>query len=253
MTAAAPSGRRLCEVDRQPRLRRLPRLLAARPRGPEPAAGPVLHARRRARTGSSEGERPFLPRALSVAETGAGGGRRPARLPDRGRSAPAPTGSASWSRGRGSGSTARSATPSPSRASSRRAPPGRSSSAAASASPRWPCCAAASPSGASRPASCSASATRRTRAASTTSSPAARSRLASEDGHAGHRGYVTDLLATMLAGDDAGSRRRLRLRPAADARGGAGALRRARASPASWRWSRRWPAASAPASAARCR
>jgi dihydroorotate dehydrogenase (NAD+) catalytic subunit len=27
--------------------------------------------------------------------------------------------------------------------------------------------------------------------------------LASEDGHAGHQGYVTDLLATMLAGDDA--------------------------------------------------
>jgi NAD(P)H-flavin reductase len=30
-------------------------------------------------------------------------------------------------------------------------------------------------------------------------------RLASEDGFAGHRGYVTDLLATMLAGDDADS------------------------------------------------
>ncbi len=30
-------------------------------------------------------------------------------------------------------------------------------------------------------------------------------RLASEDGHAGHRGYVTDLLGTMLAGDDAAS------------------------------------------------
>jgi dihydroorotate dehydrogenase electron transfer subunit len=30
-------------------------------------------------------------------------------------------------------------------------------------------------------------------------------RLASEDGHAGHKGYVTDLLATMLAGDDAES------------------------------------------------
>ena len=28
-------------------------------------------------------------------------------------------------------------------------------------------------------------------------------RLASEDGHAGHRGYVTDLLSVMLAGDDA--------------------------------------------------
>ncbi len=30
-------------------------------------------------------------------------------------------------------------------------------------------------------------------------------RLASEDGHTGHQGYVTDLLATMLAGDDAAS------------------------------------------------
>lgn len=30
-------------------------------------------------------------------------------------------------------------------------------------------------------------------------------RLASEDGHAGHRGYVTDLLATMLDGDEAAS------------------------------------------------
>jgi dihydroorotate dehydrogenase electron transfer subunit len=30
-------------------------------------------------------------------------------------------------------------------------------------------------------------------------------KLASEDGHAGHQGYVTDLLATMLAGDDATS------------------------------------------------
>ncbi len=30
-------------------------------------------------------------------------------------------------------------------------------------------------------------------------------RLASDDGHAGHRGYVTDLLAAMLEGDDAAS------------------------------------------------
>jgi dihydroorotate dehydrogenase electron transfer subunit len=30
-------------------------------------------------------------------------------------------------------------------------------------------------------------------------------RLASDDGHAGHHGYVTDLLAAMLAGDDASS------------------------------------------------
>jgi NAD(P)H-flavin reductase len=30
-------------------------------------------------------------------------------------------------------------------------------------------------------------------------------RLASEDGHTGHRGYVTDLLAVLLEGDDASS------------------------------------------------
>src|SRR6185369_5653469 len=30
-------------------------------------------------------------------------------------------------------------------------------------------------------------------------------RLASEDGHTGHRGYVTDLLAVLLEGDDVGS------------------------------------------------
>lgn len=30
-------------------------------------------------------------------------------------------------------------------------------------------------------------------------------RLASEDGHTGHRGYVTDLLGVMLSGDDSGS------------------------------------------------
>ncbi len=30
-------------------------------------------------------------------------------------------------------------------------------------------------------------------------------RTAFEDGHAGHRGYVTDLLAVLLAGDDAAS------------------------------------------------
>ena len=52
--------------------------------GPEPRAGPVLHARHRATTGRSGGQRPFLPRALSVAEAATGDGRRPARLPDRG-------------------------------------------------------------------------------------------------------------------------------------------------------------------------
>jgi dihydroorotate dehydrogenase electron transfer subunit len=35
--------------------------------------------------------------------------------------------------------------------------------------------------------------------------PCSELRLASEDGHAGHKGYVTDLLAVMLEGDDAGT------------------------------------------------
>ena len=53
-------------------------------------------------------------------------------------------------------------------------------------------------------------------------------RLASEDGHTGHRGFVTDLLAVLLEGDDAAQRGDLRLRPAGHARGGAGDVRGAR-------------------------
>ena len=137
----------------------------------------------------------------------------------------------------------------------RRAPPGRSSSAAASGSPRWPCCAAASAS-----AACPLRVLLGFRDQAHSGGlddlfvlPLPEVRLATEDGHAGHRGYVTDLLAAMLAGDDAASRRRLLLRPAGDAGGGAVALRRARRRLRAGAWSRRWPAASAPASAARCR
>ena len=77
-------------------------------------------------------------------------------------------------------------------------------------------------------------------------------RLASDDGHLGERGYVTDLLAAMLAGDDAA---RPPSTPAARRRCSRRCGRSAPSagSPASWRSSRRWPAASAPASAARCR
>ena len=90
-----------------------------------------------------------------------------------------------------------------------------------------------------------------TPAASTTSSPAARSRLASDDGHIGHHGYVTDLLAAMLEGDDAASAAVYACGPPQMLE----AVRRcapSAASPASSRWSRRWPAATAPASAAPC-
>ncbi len=46
-------------------------------------------------------------------------------------------------------------------------------------------------------------------------------RLASEDGHRGHRGYVTDLLGVLLEGDAAAGLGGLCLRPAGDAGGGA--------------------------------
>ena len=235
----APFGRRLCEVV----ARTAPRAATASSRcstarGPSRCRASSTCWPPRA-TGPGAGERPFLPRAISVAETGpAADGVRLDFLSRP--SAPAPTASASWSRGRGSGSPARSATPSPSRARSAPAPPARSWSAAASASPRWPCCAAAS-----------ASATSPLRVLlgfrdqahsggldDSSAAPAAalpEVRLATEDGHAGHRGYVTDLLAAMLAGDDADQRRRLLLRPAADAGGGRARSATSATSPASWR------------------
>ena len=52
--------------------------------------------------------------------------------------------------------------------------------------------------------------------------------LAYEDGHAGHRGYVTDLLEVRAEGRRRAVRGRLRVRAAGDARGGADDLRRAR-------------------------
>ena len=63
----APFGRRLCKVSREPCFGRLPSLLVAGHWGPEPQAGPVLHARHRGALGA-EDHRPYLPRALSVAE-----------------------------------------------------------------------------------------------------------------------------------------------------------------------------------------
>ena len=114
----APFGRRLCEVaeNRASGGYRVFSLLDRE--GPEPRAGPVLHARHRAPLGAAR--RAPLPAAGALGRRDRPGRRRrPARLPDRGRSAPAPTGSASWRRARASGSTARSATPSRPRASSR--------------------------------------------------------------------------------------------------------------------------------------
>ena len=78
-------------------------------------------------------------------------------------------------------------------------------------------------------------------------------RLASEDGHVGHQGYVTDLLAVLLEGGDAGSGVVYCVWAAGDAGGRAGCFAPPAGWPASWRWNRRWHAATAPVSAARCR
>ena len=86
--------------------------------------------------------------------------------------------------------------------SSARARPGRSWSAAGSGSRRWRSGAAASRRRGLRPGCCSASATRRT-AGGLELFDCSEVRFASEDGHRGHRGYVTDLLAVLLEGDDA--------------------------------------------------
>ena len=74
--------------------------------------------------------------------------------------------------------------------------------------------------------------------------------LATDDGSAGRRAYVTELLREELDADAGGDR--LRVRPAADARGRPGAVRRARRAAPSSRWSRGWRADSARASAAWC-
>ena len=106
-------------------------------RGPEPGAGPVLHARRRARLGRRAEAAPTCSRAFSVAG-GRGGCRRgPARLPARGGRARDRPARPRLEPGRGAVSRARSAGRSPPRPSSPPAPPGRSSSAAGSGSRRW--------------------------------------------------------------------------------------------------------------------
>ena len=88
--------------------------------------------------------------------------------------------------------------------SSRRTPPGRSWSAAGSGSRRWRSCAASSPSAAS-PQRVLLGFRDRAHSGGLELFRCSEVRTASEDGHTGHQGYVTDLLAVLLEGDDAGS------------------------------------------------
>ena len=120
------------------------------------------------------------------------------------RSAPGPRGSPRSSRERGSGSTGRSGDRSRRRVMWPTARPERFWSAAGSVWRRWRS-GAGSCSRPGSPRGCfSGSEIARTPAAST-SSTAREIRLASEDGHTGHHGFVTDLLAVLLEGDDAHS------------------------------------------------
>ena len=152
--------------------------------------------------GAGRSGRPYLPRAFSVAEAEAGAdGVRLDFLLEA--SAPAPSGWPRSSRGRTLCVTGPLGPPV---LVARRARAGRGRGdprgrrdrdrAAGDPAPR------SSPTAASPSGSCSASATARTRAGSTLFR-CSELRLASEDGHSGHQGYVTDLLAVLLEGDDA--------------------------------------------------
>ncbi len=158
-------------------------------------------------------------------------------------------GSASSRWASGSGSTGRSATPSPSRASWPRTPRARSSSAVASGSRRWRCCGAGSRPGGCPPRSSSASATAPIPAASTTSSRTARSGSPPTTATAASaatsptcwRRCSTAMTRPRQRSTPAGRRRCWRRSRQCARRAG---------SPASSPTSRRWPAATAPASAA---
>ena len=194
--------------------------------GPIPAAGQFYMLAAEHGWGG-DGERPFLPRAFSVAEatSGSGGVRLSFLLEDVGPGTDAPRRAR---RGRGAAAD-RPAWPAvlDAHVSSIPMPPGRSSSAAGSGSRRWR-------SGAGSLADQGIAERSllgfrdREHSGGLELFRCSEVRLASEDGHAGHRGYVTDLLALMLEGRLGGDRGRLRLRPAGDARGGPGALRGAR-------------------------
>ena len=220
-------GRRLCEVteNRASGGYRVFSLLDAEGPSREPGQFYMLAAERH---WEERGGRPFLPRALSVAdaepEAAASGSTSCSR-----RSGRAPSGSARSSRASGSGSPARSATPSPSRASWR---PGAAGAILVGGGIGIAPLALLRRRFADRGVPARVLLGFRDRgalaAASTTSSPAARSASPARTATLGHRGYVTDLLAAMLDGRRRGQRRRLRLRPAGDAGGGAGDVRGAR-------------------------
>ena len=202
--AAPRSGRRVCEVRRESRLRRLPALLAARRRRARAARRASSTCWPRTPLGRRGGSPVPTARPLRR-RCGARPARASARLPARGRRARHRAALRAGGGGGRLGQRARSATPSRRRASSRPTPPARSWSAAASGSRR---CAPAPP--VRRRAACPPSVLlgfRDRGALGRARRPLLllRGRPRPDDGHLGQRGYVTDLLAAMLEGDDAAS------------------------------------------------
>ena len=245
----APLGATALRGDREPGLGRLPGLLAARRQGPEPQPGQfyMLAAERH----WEERGRPPLPapRALGRRRRP---GRRRLRLdflvegigPGTERLCELEPGERVWVNGPLGNAFSE---------------PGDLAPGAAGAilvgggigiAPLALCGAAASRPAACPPASYSASATQPTRGGLDDLFSNCQIGLASDDGHLGERGYVTDLLAAMLEGDDATSAAVYACGPPAMLEAVAALCAQSGASPASWPWSRRWPAASAPASAA---
>ena len=219
--------------------------------GPEPARRPVLHARRGAGLGARPG-RPYLPRAFSVAE---------AESREDG------VGSTSWSRPIGPGTERLAALERRRAALASTGPLGRPLLARRAS---WPRAAGAILVGGGIGIAPLAILRRRAGGARGPDPHAARlprpgafrglralrllrGRARDRGRPRRTRGYVTDLLAVLLEGDDAERRRRLRLRATGDARGGAARCALSARSPPSSPWRRRWRAASAPASAARSR
>ena len=173
------------------------------PAGPEPAAGQFYMLAAEAGWGG-DGGRPYLARAFSVADAAREEGG--VRLDFLVQAVGPGTSRLAGARGGGGALDPRAARQAL-LASRRRSPrggrsdPGRRRDRRRAARDLAP---AAPGRRASRPGSCSASATGPT-PGGLDLFDCSEIRLASEDGHTGHHGFVTDLLAVLLEGDDARS------------------------------------------------
>ena len=234
----APFGRRAVAVTARERHGAYVVLRCADAAGPRPQAGQFYMLTAAARWGGGASERPFLPRAFSVLRTAPATTARSSCSSCSRTSARAPSACASWRRATsccvvgplGVGFAAPAG--GPLAAAGRRRGGDR-----AAGDPRR--------TSSARRRRCSGSATPPTLPGRCCCAPPS---VATDDGSVGHHGLVTELLAERLDADD--RRRGLRLRPAADARGGARAVRRHARSRRSWRSSPGWRAGSGPASGA---